>query len=242
LTLVAVNFLTQKKNFTHADRLLAKLLEDKKLAELPELWRWRSNLAKEAGQTATSIACLEKALELEYADLPEVVNLESIRKDYGTLLGHYQKIAEASASLEKSATKAFLAKVIRTTDRWRLIDPESSQSSILAGKILHTMGERELAWDYWTTPIDLHPAESRPWLELAETMKTEGDLEKADRAFAVAFEAESSNPEILWKRAQNAVRMGQPDRARQLYRQIADSDWQERFQATVEQARGLAGQ
>jgi thioredoxin-like negative regulator of GroEL len=77
---------------------------------------------------------------------------------------------------------------------------------------------------------------------LAETMKTEGDFEKADRAFGVAFEAEPTNPEILWKRAQNAVRLGQPDRARQLYRQIADGAWQDRFQATVEQARGLAAQ
>lgn len=242
LTLVAVNFLAQRKNYLQADRLLAKLLEDKKLATYPDLWRWRSTLNRDANQVATSIACLEKALELEYADLPELVNLESIRTDYRALLTHYQKIADASASLEKSATKVFLAKVIRTADRWRLIDADHSEPSLLAAKILFTMGERELAWDYWTTPIDLHPAESRPWLELAAAMKTEGDLEKADRAFAIAFEAEPTNPEILWNRAQNAVRMGQPDRARQLYRQIADSDWQERFQGIVERARGLAGQ
>jgi len=136
--------------------------------------------------------------------------------------------------------RAFLAKVIRTTDRWRLIDAEASEPCQLAGKILHTLGERELAWDYWTTPIDLHPAESKPWLDLAETMKSEGDLDRADRAFGLAFEAEQTNPEILWKQAQNLVRMGQTDRARQLYRQIADGDWQERFSATIEQARGLA--
>ncbi len=262
LTLVCVSFFAQRKNYLQADRLLMKVLEHGKprgevlrtpgnrstssqgltdFSEYPELWRWRSALTKEAGQVAVSIACLEKALDLEYGDLPELVNLESIRADYRTLLAHYQKIAEASASLEKSATKAFLAKVIRSADRWRLIDPEHSEPSLLAGRILFTMGERELAWDYWTTPIDLHPAESRPWLDLAETMKTEGDLDKADRAFAIAFEAEPTNPEILWKRAQNAVRLGQPERARQLYRQIADSDWQERFQGTVEQARGLAG-
>ena len=68
--------------------------------------------------------------------------------------------------------KAFLAKVIRTADRWRLIDADGVEPSQLAGKIMHTLGERELAWDYWTTPIDLHPAESKPWLDLAETMRT----------------------------------------------------------------------
>jgi hypothetical protein len=35
--------------------------------------------------------------------------------------------------------------------------------------------------------------------------------------------------------------MGQPDRARTFYRQIADTDWQDRFQGIVEQARGLTG-
>ena len=71
-------------------------------------------------------------------------------------------------------------------------------------------------------------------------MQSQSDLEKADRAFALAFEAEPTNPDILMKRAQNAVRMSQPDRARQLYRQIADREWQERFAAIIEQAKGLA--
>jgi tetratricopeptide (TPR) repeat protein len=242
LTMISVRYLAHGKRFAQADRLLVKLLEDKKLAQYPELWRWRSGLTKEAGQTAVSLVCLEKALDLEYADLPELVNLESIRADYRTLLTHYQRIAEASASLEKSATKMFLAKVICTADRWRLIDADSSEPATLAGKILNTMGERDLAWDYWTTPIDLHPAESRPWLELAETMKSAGDLDRAHRAFGLAFEAEPTNPDILLKQAQNLVRMSQPDRARQLYRQIADGQWQERFAGTVEQAKGLAGQ
>jgi tetratricopeptide (TPR) repeat protein len=241
LTLVCVQVQSQRKNFAQADRLLAKLLTDKELAQVPELWRGRSALAKLLGQSAESVRCLEKALDLEYADLPEVVNLESIRTDYRVILEHYQRIAEASALLEKSAPKAFLAKVIRTADRWRLIDPDASEPCKLAGKILQTAGERELAWDYWTTPIDLHPAESKPWLELAETLKAEGDLERADRAFSLGFEAEPTNPEILWKRAQNLARLGQPERARTLYRQIADGTWQERFNATVEQARGLAG-
>ena len=70
-------------------------------------------------------------------------------------------LAEASAALQKLAPKEFLAKVIRTADRWRLIDVDAAEPSQLAGKIFHTLGERELAWDYWTTPIDLHPAESR---------------------------------------------------------------------------------
>ena len=71
-------------------------------------------------------------------------------------------------------------------------------------------------------------------------MKSVGDLDRADRAFGHAFETEPTNPDILWKRAQNLVRLGQGDRARHLYRQIADGAWQPRFSATVEQARALA--
>jgi tetratricopeptide (TPR) repeat protein len=255
LTLVSIHFLAERKNFAQADRLLAKVLEDKKLSRHAGLWRWRAEFARNLGQSAVALTCLEAALDLEYHELPELVNLESIRGDYRALLEQYQKIAEASASLEKDTLtpnpspkgrgekmSAFLAKVIRTADRWRLIDPDASEPSQLAGKIFHTLGERDLAWDYWTTPIDLHPAESRPWLDLAETMKAEGDLERADRAFSLAFEAEPTNPEILWKQAQNLVRMSEPDRARQLYRQIADGVWQERFAGIVTQARGLAAE
>jgi tetratricopeptide (TPR) repeat protein len=241
LTLVCVQMQAQRKNFAQADRLLVKLLADKELAKHPQIWRGRSAVAKQLGQTAESVRCLEKALDLEYDELPEVVNLESIRADYRLILEHYQRIAEASASLEKAAPQAFLAKVIRTADRWRLIDPEASAPCKLAGKILQTVGKSDLAWDYWTTPIDLHPAESKPWVELGETLQAEGDLERADRAFALGFEAEATNPEILWKRAQNLAKLGQPEQARALYQQIADGSWQQRFNATVEQARGLAG-
>jgi tetratricopeptide (TPR) repeat protein len=248
LTLLSAGFQTERKHFVQADRLLARALEDKDLAKHPGLWRWREQVSRDFGQQAASIACLEKTLDLEYADLPELVNVESIRTDYRTLLNHYQTIAEAGAALTPSPSpggrgehmKAFLAKVIRAADRWRLLDQDSAEPSMLAGKIFHTLGERELAWDYWTTPIDLHPAESKPWIELADTLKAIGDLEKADKAYRLAFEAEPTNPEILWQRAQNQVRMGQSESARRLYQQIADGAWQERFAGTVQQARGLA--
>src|SRR5262249_38055791 len=40
VTLACVGFLADKKNNAQADRLLAKLLEGNKLAEIPEMWRW----------------------------------------------------------------------------------------------------------------------------------------------------------------------------------------------------------
>jgi tetratricopeptide (TPR) repeat protein len=240
VTLASIQVQIGRSKFAQADRLVQKLLEDKKLSQSPALWRWRSDLAQKLGQAGTSVACLERALELEYADLPEMVNLESIRTDYRTLLNHYQKTADALVLLEQEQPKALLAKVIRTADRWRILDADAAEPCQLAGKIFHTLGKSELAWNYWTTPIDLHPAESKPWLDLAQTMEQEGDLGKADRAFVCAFATEPTNPEILWQRAQNLVRQGQTEQARRLYRQIADGQWQERFSATVERARALA--
>jgi len=216
-----------------------QLLEDKNLAKAPELWHWRCELTKRLGQTAASVACLEKALDLEYADLPELIDLERVRGNYRTLLGHYQTLAESLATLKAEMPRGLLAKVIRSTDRWRLMDGESAEPCMMAGKIFHTLGLNDLAWDYWTTPIDLHPAESKAWLDLAQTLQSAGDLNRADRAYVLAFEAEPTNPEILWKRAQNLVRQEQGDRARELYRRIAEGQWQERFSGIAEQARSL---
>jgi tetratricopeptide (TPR) repeat protein len=166
--------------------------------------------------------------------------VEEIRKDYRGLLAEYQKIAESLAALGKDVPSGFAPKVILTADRWRRIDAESPEPSQLAGKIFHSLGLQELAWNYWTCPIDLHPAESKAWLDLANVLVSTNDLDRADRAFAQAVEAEPTNPELLWQRAQNLARMGQGDHARQLYRQIADGTWQDRFRPTVDQARPLA--
>ena len=38
---------------------------------------------------------MEKALDLEYQHLPEVVNLQALRADYGQLLTYYEQLAKA---------------------------------------------------------------------------------------------------------------------------------------------------
>ena len=104
LRLAGATFLAERNSFARADSLVQKVLEDSSLTLQAQsqsaLWRWRAELTQGAGKTAASIACLEKALDLEYADLPEIVNLDSIRADYRTLLGQYLRLAEALALLE----------------------------------------------------------------------------------------------------------------------------------------------
>jgi Flp pilus assembly protein TadD len=103
--------------------------------------------------------------------------------------------------------------------------------------VLRVLGERELAWDYLTTPVALRPGESDVWTDLAATLKKQGERDLADRAYQSAFERESTNAQILWDRAENLRQAGRQEQATKLYRQIASTDWQPRFASLKEQAR-----
>jgi tetratricopeptide (TPR) repeat protein len=99
------------------------------------------------------------------------------------------------------------------------------------------LGDRDLVWDYLTTPVALHPAEAEPWRDLAQTLSRKGDLELADRAYQAAFEAEPTNAQILWDRARNLRQAGKTIEAQKIYRQLADGKWSPQFQWVQAQAR-----
>ncbi len=224
-------------NFARADAQLTLLLRDEKLSRSPMLWRLGASLATKRGLAGRAVLCLEKALDLEYRGLPEVVNLEAVRADYGALLTQYQQLASAITMLEGNASKEFLAKVVRAADRWRSLDADGTAACQAAGRILRVIGAKDLAWDYLTTPIALKPNESAPWLAVAQSLREEGEFDLADRAYATAFDAESTNAQILWDRAQNLQQAGLAEEARRVYRQLAAGTWQERFQGLKNQAR-----
>ena len=106
-----------------------------------------------------------------------------------------------------------------------------------AADILLTLGDADLTWDYLTTPVGLHPNEADPWAALAERLITMGDRELADRAYAAAFEAEPTNAQVRWQRAQKLRRAGQPLAARKLLRRLAAGRWPAHFQWLASQAR-----
>ncbi len=90
-----------------------------------------------------------------------------------------------------------------------------------------------------TTPVGLHPNESGPWSSLAATLGKQSELELADRAYRAAAEAEPTDPQILWDRAQNLKQLGKHQDAHQLVLRIAQGTWQPRFQGLQAQARHL---
>ena len=133
----------------------------------------------------------------------------------------------------------FLSRVVRAADRWRAVDSKPGDACSKAARILRRLDQRELAWDYMTTPVALQPNESGPWIELASTLATRGELDLADRAYRAASDSEPTDPQILWDRAQNLRQLGKQQEATALVRRIAEGAWQPRFSGLQAQARHL---
>jgi thioredoxin-like negative regulator of GroEL len=237
LQLAGVEFLWQTGQLASADRLLRQMLDEPANAKRPALWRLAAQLAGQRDLPARQLECLEKALDAEYRDLPAVINLQQVRTDYGGLLDHYQSLAQALVTLKVDPPAGFADKVVRAADRWRSLDREATKACQTAARILQVLGRRELAWDYLTTPVALRPHESEAWSGLAEQLKRQGEPLLADRAFRAAFEAEPTNAQLLWDRAENLRQSGRLTQARALYRQLAEGEWQPRFSGLVTQAR-----
>jgi tetratricopeptide (TPR) repeat protein len=168
-----------------------------------------------------------------------VIDLETIRTANSTLLEHYQKLADALVALKLAPPPDFLSRVIRAADRWRAVDNDPTAACQAAAQVLKRLGDRELAWDYLTTPVGLRPNEAGPWASLATMLGKQGELVLADRAYRAASEAEPTDGQLVWDRAQNLKQMGKQQEAQQLVRRIAEGSWQPRFQGLHAQARHL---
>jgi tetratricopeptide (TPR) repeat protein len=242
LTLAAVAFFQESAQLPQADDLLHGLLADAMLARRADLWRLATDIAAKRDMTGRSLEFLERALDAEYARLPEVIDLSAVRQEYGKLLEHYQHLADAMVTLKVRPPDGFLAKVVRTADRWRALDREQTTACEAAARILQALGDRELGWDYLTTPVGLKPNEAEPWVSLAQSLRRTGDLGLADRAYRAACESEPTNADYLWDRAQNLRQAGKEPEARAVLRQIAEGRWQPRFQPTQARARAQLGE
>src|SRR5262249_51915846 len=143
MLMAGIDFLWHTRQVGHADDLLQQLRDDKDLAKRPGLWRLGEKVADHPQQNERSPEGPERGLELEYAKLPPVIDLQTVRKEYGKLLGHYEKLADAMVTLKVKPRPEFLAKVVRAADRWRALDAGTSDPSTKAAWILQRLGERE---------------------------------------------------------------------------------------------------
>src|SRR5262249_25324831 len=219
LGLMGIDFLWKAEQWTRLAMLLEEILADEPFARHSGLGRLAAEVAPKAKTPARAAAYLEKALDLEYRHLPEVVNVETLRTDYQALLNHYVEITKAANLLGQPAPKDLIAKVVKAADRWRARDPEATVACPLAAPSLANGGGREateLAWEYLTTPIAHKPSEAQPWLDLAAALAKDNIVGLADRAYAAAYQAEPTNAQILWDRAEHLQQHGRMDQARSL--------------------------
>ena len=220
--LAAIDYLSHTSQQDRAGALMEGLLGNDKWNEAPLLWRLAARLATERGEGERSSECLERALDLEYRELPNVIPLESWRQDYGALLTHYRALAGRTTStktpLDSRWRGELLARTIRAADRWRAHDPEATSACQTASEILRLLGEDELAWEYLTTPNAMQPERAASVRSVAASLSREGQHTLAEFAYEVAHDAEPSDPNIVWERAQNLRRAGRNDEAQRWLR------------------------
>ncbi len=237
-TLAAVEYTWRTDQLAEADDLLNRLLSDESstIADA-DLWRLAAQLA-ESRQTpdwaARAAARLETALNLDYGDLPPVIDLQSWRADYGKLLSYYQALAVA---VPNAAPADLATRAIRAVDRWRAHDPDGADGACqTAATILRALGQENAAWEYLTTPAGLHPG-GVSWSNLAHQLRKEGDAGLADRSFAAACEQDPDDALVEWERAMNLRQADRGIEADALLHRLAEGEWPERFRWVQAQAQ-----
>lgn len=238
VVLLAVEQLRQLQD-GRASSLMDRLVSVPQMAEWAELWWYASEVADSLGKKKLALVRMERAVQLEYAQRPDRINLEQLRSDYSDLLSRYEQMINAAAVLEIREPQNLAARIVRAADQWRSLDRDSTQCCQQTARILNKLRLRDQAWDFLTTPLSLHPGESAPWRQLAENLTSQKQTDLADMAWSRAFEFEKTNPEILLKHAQMLRAHGRPSESRRLLQSIVEGTWQPRFSRTVTTARQL---
>jgi tetratricopeptide (TPR) repeat protein len=237
ISLAAVDYLIQVGEYARADALLQPMLDDETLGKFASLWRLGAMVAEKQGMTASAIARLDRAMDIEYSQLPNEVDLESARTEFRKLLDGYQKLADSLVSLPSQPPQDILHRIARAADRWRSLDPDDTAACQAAARVFDRLGARERAWEYLTTPFGEKPNELPAWLGLGQWLRAQGCIELADRAYQLAFAAEPGNAQIIWELAQMLEQSGKPAAAQQWYRAIAEGQWGSQFESIQSQAR-----
>jgi ferric-dicitrate binding protein FerR (iron transport regulator) len=228
-TLLAIGYYRRLGDTARAEELIDGLVDREPFSSLPGLWRLAVTIADERGSTEKAVRCLERALDLEFADLPDVIDLQAWRNDYGRLLNHYHTVVNATVMQRQAPPGDIAARTVRAVDRWRKHDPEASGACQTASEILRQIGARGIAWEYLTTSVGREPTHAGTWTDVAQRLQRQGDFDMADRAYAVACRASPNDALILWDRAQNKRRAGDVAGCNKILRKIAETEWEPRF-------------
>jgi tetratricopeptide (TPR) repeat protein len=225
-----------------ADDYLSPLLSERGYERMPMVWRLAADLAGQRQNSARVAKYLEKALDLEWEHLPEVVDIEALRADYVMLLQTYSQLVAAHRQTDTKPPGDLAARAVKFGDRWRCVDPDPTLACQAVARILRDLGETDRAWEYLTSPIAMSPGEAAPYQKLAEELKANGDNILAEKAYAAAFAAEPTNAQYLMDQATLLQQLGKSAEARKLWQKLADGTWQPRFDAVKNQANSMLRQ
>src|SRR5262249_34385260 len=128
----------------------------------------------------------------------------------------------------------------RAADRWRSLDSDGVAACQVAGHIFQTIGADDLAWDYLTTPLRQRRDEPAPWRNLARTLRDEGQLELAARAYRLAFETEPTDATRPGEQPRGRAENGKRARPHDVLLRIADGEWPTQFLEWQAQAQRQA--
>ena len=222
-------FVRRASDWKRADEYLRVLLTDENFAKQPAIWREASAVSSELGQHDESLRRLEHALNLEFQDLPETVDLQPFRTSYGQLFDRFAALAEKTLSEETALPKDFLNRLLAMADRWRTIDPNDTDVCQRVARVASKLNEVDLAWGYLTTPLAENPGDSTAWRNLAKEMGSQSSTKLSSRAFDQAFEIESTNPEILYEHAMMLRAAGDEVAAKKKLSEIVNGTWGRKF-------------
>ncbi|MEI8378478.1 MAG: VIT domain-containing protein [Planctomycetota bacterium] len=239
LNIFALQYAKEANDWKLAEECVQRALADRELAKVSKLWRGAAEIARRREKFVEWIEFLDKAYQMEFADLPKAVNLEAFRQDYGKL---FEQFELRTAQLMDAANQEKLAFAIilqKAAARWREIDVNDTDVCFRTARMLTKLGLPTAAWNYWTTPLAETPDQSAAWQVFASAMVGEERFLAADRAWSTAFECEPTNPELLIQHAQFLQTIKQESRARELLNRIVSESWQPRFDATKQRAQEL---
>jgi tetratricopeptide (TPR) repeat protein len=235
-TLAAVSYLCATGQTARAAARLEPLLADERGHRLPGLWWLAAALARQRGLPARAAEYLDLALDLEYSQASAAFELPRLRANYRELLERYRDAGDGVAGSGADEQQRLAACVVRAADRWRSLDPETGDACRLAADALARLGAIDLAWDYATSPLASAAETSFAWDKRGREYHRQGQYELAQRAYALAFEAQPTNAELLWHRAQAFVEAGHRDRAQALWQELVRRAWDPKYDSLRRQA------
>ena len=92
VAMLAIGYLTRSKDWKRAEEYVKRIPADSKARQSAAFWRTASNIATKLKQPNESLRRLEKALDIEFAELPQNIPLKPLRQKYTQLMTSHGKL------------------------------------------------------------------------------------------------------------------------------------------------------